>query len=481
MSLSIRGRLTIGTAVALLITLAGLLIAQRLVLGGVLEGDLDSDLEEDASLVSARIALLPDLEDRERLQAVVNVFSAGQPGSAFVVVIRDREGKVLAATEGVVAEEFAVSESEVEGVLAGSASSRTLELEDGSEVRLRTSRLTVGRDVVGIVQVAQDAALTSRVLDRLTVVLVVVGVVGGAVALAVGYWLARGAVRPLRNAIGVAAEIEASDLSRRIGLSGAPTEVQALADTFDAMLVRLDTAFQQQRNFVLDMSHELRTPLATLRGNIDVLMLRTDLDADTRAWLERMSAEVSRLIRLTSNLLYMAHAEAGRALDRRPVELDVLCLEVYRQTKGLRPDVKYRLGREEQVTVAGDRDLLKQVLLNLVDNSLKYTPADGEVTLSISTDDSRAVVEVTDTGPGIDPEELPHIFKRFYRGERSRSGGAGIGLAIADWIVKAHGGEVQVASEVGKGSVFTVLLPLSGDEEGSAGRGAAAPEEPEGD
>jgi signal transduction histidine kinase len=251
--------------------------------------------------------------------------------------------------------------------------------------------------------------------------------------------------------------------------------VQRLADTFDAMLDRLNAAFQQQRNFVLDVSHELRTPLTALRGNLDVLLMHEDLGTEARAQLERMSMEVGRLIRLTSNLLYLAHVDAGRGVDRRPVAMDDLCLEVYRQAKDLRPEVRLRLGGEDQVTVMGDRDLLKQLILNLVDNGLKYTPPGGEVTLSLYAEDFWARIVVEDTGPGIPPEDLPHIFDRYYRGAGSggRGGsGAGIGLAIAEWVARAHGGRIEVDSEVGKGSTFTVHLPLDSGPAASSGGGA---------
>jgi heavy metal sensor kinase len=461
-SLSIRWRLTIGIAAALIITLAVILVTLRLALGGILEADLDRDLERDAGLVAARVALLGGVEDREGLQEIVDSFSVGEPGSAFVVVIRGGDGRVLASTTGIAGDEFVLDADEIEVVMGGDTISRTAEVAEGDEIRLRTSRLSIGREVVGIVQVAEDAELTGRALDRLQTVLLAEGIGGVILALMIGYWLARGAVRPLREVIGVAADIEASDLSRRIGAKASPMEVQRLADTFDGMLERLETAFEQQRNFVLDMSHELRTPLTALRGNIDVMLMDDGLDPETRSALERMSAEAERLIRLTSNLLYLAHAEAGRELDRRPVELDVLCLDVYRQTKDLRPDLKFRLGNEDQVTVVGDRDLLKQVLLNLVDNSLKYTPAGGEITLSLYRDETGARVEVRDTGPGIEPDQIPLIFDRFHRakGREKSKGGAGIGLAISDWIVKAHNGEIVVESEPGEGAVFTVFLPL---------------------
>lgn len=463
MSLSLRWRLTIGIAAALIITLVVILVTLRLALGEILEADLDDDLSKDVGLVSARVALLGSLEDREGLQEIVDSYSLGGLASAFTVVIRDDQGNVLASTPGVDTDDFALNQREWEVVRGGDHVNRTVTLEGGDKIRLHTSRLTIGRETVGIVQVAEDAELSSRSLDRLQTILVLEGLGGVILALVIGYWLARGAVRPLQNVIGVAAEIEASDLGRRIGARGSPVEVQRLAETFDAMLERLDAAFQQQRNFVLDISHELRTPLTALRGNIDVLLMDNRLDSETRSALERMLGETERLIRLTSNLLYLAHAEAGRELDRRPVELDTLCLEVYRQTKDLRSDIKYRLGNEDQVTVVGDRDLLKQLLLNLVDNSLKYTPAGGEVTLSLYRDDAQARVEVRDTGPGIERDQIPLIFQRFYRGrnkKRGGKGGAGIGLAISDWIVKAHGGEIVVSSEPGQGSVFTVVLPL---------------------
>jgi len=177
-----------------------------------------------------------------------------------------------------------------------------------------------------------------------------------------------------------------------------------------------------------------------------------------------MSSEVARLIRLTSNLLYLAHAEAGREIARRPVELDALCLEVVHQARALREDVSVRLDNEAQVTVLGDRDLLKQLVLNLVDNAIKYSPTNGDVSVSLFEMGDTVQIVVADRGPGIPPEQLEQIFERFYRvsGAQSRTvGGAGIGLAISRWIAQAHGGDIRVESDVGAGSRFIVVLPLS--------------------
>ncbi len=454
MSLSIRWRLTLWIAIVLILTLTAIFLSLHFTLQGILSAELDDDLSRDVGQVSAQIALAGSLEEAD-LQRIV------APAS-FIVVIRDLSGNVLAATPGVEPQRLVLEERELARVLEGDSFSRTLEI--GSEdTRVRTVRLTIGRQVVGILQVGESAETIGQVTEILQIILIGEGIGATVLALAMGYWLARSALKPLGDVTGIAREIEASDLSRRIGARGKPVEVQQLADTFDAMLTRLSAAFELQRNFVLDVSHELRTPLTALRGNLDVMLMDDRLDAETGAQLERMSLEVGRLIRLTSNLLYLAHADAGRELDRRPVELDTLCLEVYRLTKDLRPEVKLSLGHEDQVTVVGDRDLLKQLILNLVDNSLKYTPANGEVTLSLYREGSWARIVVEDTGQGISGDDIPLIFQRFYQagdGGKRSGGGAGIGLAICKWIAQAHGGEITVESEVGKGSAFTVTLPL---------------------
>ena len=457
MSLSVRWRLTVSIAVALLLVLAATFLALRFSLESILSSDLDSDLARDLGQVSAQVAIAGSLEEAN-LEGIVDLAS-------FVVVLRDAEGNVLSATPGVDTDRLALEGDELTRVLDGAATSRTLDVR-GEETRVRSARLTIGRQVVGVVQVGENAESIDRVIELLGVVFLGVGVGTAVLALIAGYWLARSALKPIDDVTGVAREIEASDLSRRIEASGKPSEVQRLADTFDSMLERLSAAFQQQRNFVMDVSHELRTPLTALRGQLDVMLMDDRLDEDRRGHLQRMSAEVGRLIRLTSNLLYLAHAEAGRDLHRAPVELDAVCLEVYRQAKELRPEVNLRLGHEDQVAVMGDADLLKQLIMNLVDNGLKYTPAGGQVVLSLYRDARQARVKVEDSGAGIPADQLPHIFERFYRGPNSGTrgtGGAGIGLAISRWIARAHGGDILVDSESGRGSVFTVVLPLAPD------------------
>ena len=455
MSLGIRWRLTAWIAIALILTLGAIFVSLRVVVGQILESDVDNDLTENLGQVAAHVFIRGSMQ-RPALEEVANSF-------AFPVVIRDLDGNALAANREADPALMQMGPEERQRVTsAGQIVNHTVSL-DHEEFRVRSGRLLLGGSPIGILQVGRSTKAISQVMEAVTAILLGGGAIAVLAVLGAGYWLARSALRPIEEMTHLAAEIEASDLTRRIGVRRKPAEVQRLADTFDAMLARLESAFSQQRNFVMDVSHELRTPLAGLQGNLDVLLMDKAMDAATRVQLERMRSEVGRLIRLSSNLLYLAHAEAGREIARRPVELDALCLEVVYQAKNMRTDVNLRLGHEEQVAVLGDRDLLKQLILNLVDNGLKYTPVSGQVTLSLFREGVSARIVVEDTGPGIPPDQIEHIFDRFYRGANSRSpsvGGAGIGLAISRWVARAHGGDITVESELGRGSRFTVLLPL---------------------
>lgn len=214
--------------------------------------------------------------------------------------------------------------------------------------------------------------------------------------------------------------------------------------------------------FLADVSHELRTPLTVIKGNVG-LVRKFGVDEES---LSSIEAEVDRLTRMVGDLLLLAQAEAGSVpFDKVVVELDTILFEVFQQMRVLAGErVRLQLVDIDQIQVLGDRDRLKQVLLNLMANAIQYTPAGGLVQLALARVENQARISVSDTGPGIPPEDLPHIFERFYRGEKSRtrnkSGGFGLGLSIAYWIVRSHGGSIQVESQEGKGTTFHVLMPI---------------------
>ena len=320
-------------------------------------------------------------------------------------------------------------------------------------------------EVVGYLQLAATLRTVDFTTGLLLSVLIGGGIFAMIVAAIIGYMTAGGALQPIEQVTATALQItRADDLSRRIPLVGPPTgEVGQLVQAFNETLERLENLFQAQRRFLADVSHELRTPLTGIRGNVDLIRQFGTADEES---LEAIGSEVERMTRMVQDLLLLAQAETGKLpLAQDEVELDTLMLEVYRQAKVLANDkVQIRIGREDQARVKGDRDRLKQVILNLVANAIEHSPNGGEVLLDLFCDGDQARLSVSDSGQGIPTKDLRHIFERFYRRDPSRSrrygGGAGLGLSIAYWIARSHEGTIEVASEEGRGSTFTILLPL---------------------
>ncbi|MDQ1300364.1 MAG: two-component system, OmpR family, sensor kinase [Chloroflexota bacterium] len=325
--------------------------------------------------------------------------------------------------------------------------------------------------VTQIVQVAYPIAQAQGALNSLRLMLLAGSGLAVVVAFAVGWVLAGAALRPIQDITHTAQTIGAErDFGRRVQHVGPADEIGQLATTFDQMLAELESAYRQleaaldsQRRFVADASHELRTPLTTVRGNVELLQRNPPIAPAERAEvLADTTAEVDRLIRLVNQLLALARADAGQTLRCAPIPLKPLLEDVCRQAKLLAPATTVCCEPLPDVSVIGDRDALKQVLLILVDNAHTHTAPGTAVTLSCLLTDDQVAISVRDTGPGIPPDVLPHIFERFYRGEVARSGpGAGLGLAIARELTAAQGGTLEVQSELGRGSVFTVSLPLA--------------------
>ncbi|MDQ2713456.1 MAG: HAMP domain-containing histidine kinase [Chloroflexota bacterium] len=321
-----------------------------------------------------------------------------------------------------------------------------------------------------------------------------------------GWFISRGVLGTVQRITRTAQRISDSrDFTRRVPLAVKPgrDELATLAETFNRMLANLEEVYQHQQRFVADASHELRAPITSIRCNLDLLVKAPDLPGDeARAALDDARTEADRMGRLVNDLLTLARSDEAQQLadsvdstssaihtnlkvngykkhesQARQVDLDSLLLEVFRQYRlvaddaamqvedGKRHGPRLTLQHITPAKVSGDPDQLKQTLVVLLDNALKYTPHEGNVALSLTTSKDDAIVTVSDTGPGIAPEALPHIFERFYRADPARNrdrGGSGLGLAIARSIVQEHQGSIEVESTPGKGCVFTLKLPLAG-------------------
>ena len=284
------------------------------------------------------------------------------------------------------------------------------------------------------------------------------------------YMIAGPAIRT--NLDKVINEVEAitdgRSLHRRLPVDATADELARLTATLNAMMGRLETSFGALRRFTADASHELKTPLAVLRANVERAMTAPPGSNEQGVALEEAIQEVARMTDLVDSLLTLARADEGRFdLHREPIELEPLVRDVFEtavilgEEAGLDVDMPIV---EPSVTM-GDRTRLRQLFLNLVTNAIKYTPRGGSVTLSLARRDGTAAFTVRDSGVGIAAADLPHIFERFYRADRVRSrlaerGGFGLGLSISQWIVQAHGGHLTVSSRLGRGSTFTVTLPV---------------------
>ena len=338
----------------------------------------------------------------------------------------------------------------------------------GFHLRVLSVPLVSPRGPAGVLQIALTLNLLDAAERTLATVLVTLAILSMALTGLAGWMTTGQALEPLAAATQVATRItRADDLSRRIPLTGSESEeVAQLITAFNETLSRLEGLFNTQRRFLTDVSHELRTPLTVIKGEVSLMRRMGQVDEESIASVE---GEVDRLTRLVGDLLLLAQAESGRLpMDMRPIELDTILLEVFQQMRTLAGEkLHLKISEIDQIQITGDRDRIKQVMVNLVSNAIQYTPSGGTVTLSLAKVDSQARLIVSDTGSGIPAQDLPHIFERFYRGERSRkrtpgmqTSGFGLGLSIAYWIVHTHGGSIEVSSKEGQGTSFSVWLPL---------------------
>ncbi|MCA9927122.1 MAG: HAMP domain-containing protein [Anaerolineales bacterium] len=325
-------------------------------------------------------------------------------------------------------------------------------------------------DMSGYLEIVGDMDPISDTLDRLLTLMLIGGPAALVLAGLGGVFLASRALKPIDHMTQTAQAISAGDLHQRIQHEGPSDELGRLAQTFDTMLDRLQTAFERERRFTGDAAHELRTPLTALKGRIGVTLSRTRLPGEYQETLQEMEEQVDRLIRLSSDLLFMARLDQGQFRPHfEQIELNEFMAAVVDQIRPLAAAKSISLDTavSTQLTLQGDMDLLIRLFLNLLDNGVKYTPENGRVTLHAAAKANSVQITISDTGPGIAAEHLPHLFERFYRveGDRARKpdhdrhGGAGLGLAIAHEIARFHGGTMTVQSEPGKGTTFVVQLP----------------------
>ena len=342
--------------------------------------------------------------------------------------------------------------------------------------------------LLGILQVARSLTDVETSLRELRLIMVVGGGLSIIGAMGLAYLVAHAGLFPLERLAQAAQLIgQTQDLSKRVPQAGANDEVGGLAKTFNTMLDRLQSSYARvaealaaQRRLVADASHELRTPLTVIRGNVALLRDIPDLSEEERkAALDDIAYESERMSRLVSDMLTLARADAGQSVRRERVDLNAIAADVCRQAPYFNALVDVEMNAaSEDVSVLGDPDLLRQLVLILVDNALKYTPAGGSVTVSTLSNARAVELVVQDTGIGMRQADIASAFDRFYQADRARrSGGFGLGLSIAKWIVEAHGANLDIKSAPDQGTTVKVTLPASMSVTGDQLAGATNSEE----
>ncbi|HJX12789.1 MAG TPA: ATP-binding protein [Dehalococcoidales bacterium] len=459
----IRWRLTLW----FVLILSVILILSGVVLHILLQRYLINQVDDSLRVNSARVhGTLGQHDIPEPLDYAV-IHSKLPPVNEFAspgiyIQLIDRSGGVVVKSSNLGEQELPVNPSLISRGFAGEAAIATVSAGGSATVRIMASPLYL-QDRVLLLEVGQSLNHVADTMGQARWALLASTLVALILAAVSGGAIVRGALSPVSRISQTARSIEASsDLSRRVGYAGPADEIGELATTFDHMIEHLDRVFQSQRYFVADASHELRGPLTVIRGNIDLLKRQLSQE-DREESLRAIERESMRMSQIADELLLLAEVESGQIGRRETVPLKSLLLEEAERAGSAAGGRHVRVARQEDLSVTGDAQRLRQLLANLVDNAVKYTPEKGTVTLSLYRDGDRACLEVADTGIGIPPEHLPHIFDRFYRVDKARSrgsGGTGLGLAIVKGIAEQHGGDVTVTSRPGQGSTFTVRLKL---------------------
>jgi len=474
---SIRGRLTVWYATALIVSIAVFAVVLYFARRSATYQDLDRRIQSEADLT---VGIL--VESYRARGALVEKDTAGRPVltsevAAVLEVVPDfllvtsRDGSLLFGSPDARSLGFAQFEQFNTLAKGGatSAPSRYRLTPNGPTLHYVVRAAPEAGGQIGAIFAGADTRSAELQIEQLLLTIVIAFFVGVVPAILVGGWIAGRALEPVDRMITEVREItDGRSLHRRLAVSMERDELGRLAETLNQMMTRLERSFSALRRFTADASHELKTPLTVVRAGVERAITRPDMPPETLAALEETLQEVNRMTELLESLLTLARADEGRAdLHRESVDLrDIIAEagetgELLAEHAGVGIDIRLP---SEPLVLPVDRSRIRQLALNLIENAVKYTPRGGQVSVELGTNDGRAVFTVADTGIGIAPGDLPHVFDRFWRADSARTrtserAGTGLGLAICKWIAEAHGGTIEVQSRPGRGTTFTVGLP----------------------
>ncbi|MGQ0555416.1 MAG: sensor histidine kinase [Nitrospiraceae bacterium] len=463
MPLRVRLTLWYGTALALVLIIFS--VALYAMTARSLRDTVDESLEDTAMTAVRSLeerGFLPLINEEELLSQFPELTRIDKFFQIF-----SPSGTISIRSPNIKQHEVPLSRTALDAAFAGQRIFESAKYPKEPPLRLISVPIMYRGNLLYIVQVGTSMEPVGETLQRFLVLLVVAIPIALAVSLAGGWFLAGRALRPVDKITLAAQRIAAGDLSQRLSIPAAHDEIGRLAATFNNMIGRLDTSFRQIRQFTSDASHELRTPLTVMKGETDLVLRRPRSLDDYKSVLESNLEEIDRMTRIVDELLFLSRADMGEVrVESLPVAMESLVEDIHRQAKLLAQDrnIEVLLGTVMPVVVQGDDLRLRELLLNLVENAMKYSHPGGKVEILLLNDGREARLSVTDQGIGIAPADHKKIFQRFFRTDVARGHtkkGTGLGLAICAWIVELHKGRIEVKSDLGQGSAFTVVLPLA--------------------
>ena len=467
---NIRFKLTLWYIVILGIILTSFSTFLYLTLSGSLYKGIDVKIKSIAEVIGSSSTNPYSQYSFSNIDRMLEDSFRVKPVTKFIQVL-DESGRIGRKSDNLQDFQLPISFRTLKNASQGKVTFETIKALGEYPLRMVTVPVIRGRNLINIVQVATSWEQVEEALNTLLLILWITVPSALVVASLGGLFLANKALRPVDEITKTARMITSKNLEQRIKLRKSNDEIGRLAETFNDMISRLGRSFKQMRQFSADASHELRTPLTIVKGEIEVGLRKQRPLEEYRRILKSNLEEVDHMSQIVNDLLFLSKADMGEIqLQRNRIDLAQLVTEVHAQAKmiAMAKDIEVSMSTDSHVVVIGDRLRLRQLLLNLVDNAVKYTPEGGEMVISLESNDSQVKLRVLDNGIGISPEDQPHIFDRFFRVDKARSreaGGSGLGLSICKWIIEAHGGEISVESEPGKGSTFTVTLPVAPPEE----------------
>ena len=467
---SIRFTLTLWYAV----TLAIILVLFCMFIFVSLRKDLSKEIDQELLAVAEAVAS-PTLEPfrdagHSVFDQVLEDFIGPKITGKYVQIL-DRSGQVRTHTRNMPGSVLPLSSNARHRAEHGEISFESATTMDVHPTRIIVYPIMQDGRLEQMVEIGASMKTVAETLDKVLLVFAISIPVSLLLWTFGGWFLAGRALKPVDLITRSVKEITASNLSQRLAVVNPRDEIGQLASTFNSTLARLESSFNRVSQFTADVSHELRTPLTILRGEAEVGLKWAKEPDEFRELLNSNLDEIKRMSEIIEKLLEISRAEeGGMYLEMQDVDLHDMLSEIILQTRLIAQDKQIKVSMEggAPVHVKGDWIRLRQVFMNIIDNAVNYTPADGNITVEIGVNSgSEARVSIIDSGPGIPPEALPHIFDRFFRIDKARNrahGGVGLGLSLAKTYIEAHGGRIEVVSEPGKGSVFTVFLPTTRPE-----------------